>query len=361
LIVKAIQIPWASWYQKELHEVSFPSQWEIDVARPKSGKLIRSKEIEKAFEQPIGTKRLRDIATGKHSAAVALDDLTRPTDGALLLPYVLQELTEGGIRKENITIIMAIGSHRAMTYADIEKKVGSTISRNYRILNHCPFYNLQNYGKTKWGSDIFVNKDFSNAELKIAVGNIIPHAAAGWGGGAKIVMPGLCGIETLKGIHGGELQAFFNKSSDNSGFSMRDEIEEIAELIGLDFTVNVISNEFGQATSVITGAPRTAHKAGVDVATKIYSTSVQGKYDIGFYNAFPEDTEFIQAGKALNFETLSAPDSPIRDDGSLVIMTAASEGHGVHYLMDREMPLYNKTKGHRRLLLLAKNRSLIFY
>ena len=237
-----------------------------------------------------------------------------------------------------------------MTQQDIEKKVGRELARRFRVLNHSPFSNLVSCGTTSSGSPISVNRDFADAQVRIAVGSVLPHGDAGWGGGAKIVMPGLCGIETMKAVHGGELHTAFAPNGTEGKAKMREEIEEIAERIGLGFIVNVVGNDAGQPLAVVTGAPRAAHKKGVEVARSAYRTVVNGQFDIAVFNAFPEDTELSQSGKALNYLLTGDGSLPVKDGGSLIITTAASEGHGVHYLMDRAMPLYQEVRNQKQLM-----------
>ena len=124
-------------------------------------------------------------------AAIAVDDLTRPTQAYRFLPFILEELHQGGIRDENIKIIMAIGCHRPLMKADQEKKLGKKTANRFPVYNHHPYENLVNVGTTSRGTPVIINRYFVESDVKIGVGFITPHPTAAFGGGGKIVIPGL--------------------------------------------------------------------------------------------------------------------------------------------------------------------------
>ena len=156
---------------------------------------MREAEIKKAVRDPIGTKPLSELAAGKTTAAIVVDDLTRLTPADRIVPYVIDELKNAGISAGNIVILIALGAHRPLTRIDMIKKLGKTIVNTMNIQNHHPYENLVNLGNTESGTPVLVNKTYHEADLKIAVSGVIPHPLAGYGGGAKIILPGLCGIE----------------------------------------------------------------------------------------------------------------------------------------------------------------------
>ena len=106
-----------------------------------------------------------------------------------------------GITNDNITLIYALGAHRPINRQDSIKKVGLKIIDKIKIENHHPYENLVYIGDSYKATPIYLNKTYYDAEVKVAIGSVIPHPLAGYGGGAKVVLPGLCGIQTLEANH----------------------------------------------------------------------------------------------------------------------------------------------------------------
>jgi nickel-dependent lactate racemase len=201
-----------------------------------SGNAIRSSIL-----NPIGSSRLSDMALGKKSVVIAIDDMTRTTQISRIFPYVLEELEKANIGKDQIKIIAAVGAHRPMNRQDFLLKLGEEIVNTIEIENHHPYENLTNIGNSGKGTPIDVNSTYLKADLKIAIGGVIPHPLAGFGGGAKIVLPGLCGIRTLEANHAAGMRgegAGIGRMTD-----IRRDIEEVVEKVGLDFSINVLLNE----------------------------------------------------------------------------------------------------------------------
>ncbi|MEE8421037.1 MAG: lactate racemase domain-containing protein, partial [Dehalococcoidales bacterium] len=241
-----INVPQMPWYGDTELALEFPDSWDVTTCRmngqdtPKIG----DKEIRAAFSNPIGTKRIAELAKGKKDVVILFDDLTRPTRTAELVSYVLEELKEGGIRDENIRFISALGTHGAMRLMDYVQKLGLDVVQKYPVYNHNPYENCDYLGKTARGIEVSVNSEFMACDLKIAVGGLVPHPTAGFGGGGKMVLPGVCSIDTIHANHGGLTEMSEDKNMKLNAWGsvednvMRLDIEEIANMAGLDVSVN---------------------------------------------------------------------------------------------------------------------------
>jgi len=348
--VKAVTIPWGCWYRKKALPLAFPSKWKIQWVRMGDGPDVTQAAIRRAFANPIGQEPIRRLAEGKRTAAIAVDDLTRPTQAYRFLPSILDELHQGGIRDENITIIMAIGCHRPMLKRDQEKKLGKAVANRYPVYNHHPYENTVDLGCTSRGTPVQINRFFIETDVKIGVGFTTPHPTAGFGGGGKIIIPGLGSMETIEKNH---TPAFLGRVG-GTGFAggdldrneLRLDMEEGARLAGLDCVVNAVGTSTGKTAGVFVGDLVKAHRAAVSLARRVYLTDAPLEADIGLFNAFPEDTELVQALKALNVWTGNISRRLVRKGGTVVIATASSEGLGFHSLADRGMRLYRKA-GHK--------------
>jgi nickel-dependent lactate racemase len=247
------------------------------------------------------------------------------------MPYILDELKKAGIDKDKITILLGIGAHRPMNRYDRILKLGKEIVDTMRIENHHPYENLTNVGQSSMGTPIDINTTYYKADLKICVGGVVPHPLAGFGGGAKIVLPGVCGIRTLEGNHKAGMKGEGAGIGRLTG--IRQDIEDVASRIGLDFSINTVFNEEGKVTGIFSGHFIDAHRKAMDFAKQTYSTKVTLDNQICFFNSFPEDSELNQAQfKALNF-MMTAPNKLINRDGAMVLMSSSYEGRGFHSLV----------------------------
>ena len=358
-----VNIPWAAWYGDEDFKLSFPEEWEVEVARMTDKEDIEDKEIEKSIKNPINSPRLRDIAKGKKSAVVVVDDISRPTQADRLLPHVFEEIEEGGIDRDSIEIILGLGAHRQMDKLDMEKKLGAEVLSEFEIHNHHPYENLIDLGKSKVGTPIKVNRFFMEADLKVAVGCITVHGAAGFGGGGKLVLPGVCGIETLESNHKPAVYGESGGIGVIEGNKLREDIEDIARKVGLNFIVNAVVTSRRGMAGVFAGDLVDAHRAGVDLAKEVYATSFKDGADIGIFNAYPKDTELIQVTNSLNvWHQLDR--NVVRKGGVVIMTTACTEGKGFHSLSSKAMRLhhivddygsYGKIFGGRRLIVFSPN------
>ncbi|MFW9946567.1 MAG: lactate racemase domain-containing protein [Candidatus Odinarchaeota archaeon] len=330
---KIIKVPWAAWRKPDFLDLKYPASWDVIVCRMKGAQQeeLSDDDIKSSIINPIGTPKLSQIAKEKENVVIVIDDMTRTTQISRILPHVLLELENTDIYKDQITIIAAIGAHRPMNRQDFLLKLGKEIVDTIRIENHHPYENLTYIGNSTRGTPIDINSTYLKADLKIAIGGVIPHALAGFGGGAKIVLPGVCGIRTLEASHSAGMRgigAGIGRMTD-----IRRDIEEVAKKVGLDFSINAILNEEGKLAKLFSGHFIEAHRKAMDFASQFYSTKVTLNNQICFFNSFPEDSELSQAQyKAFNL-LMTAPNNMLERRGAVVIMTSSYEGRGYHSLL----------------------------
>jgi len=329
-MVKQFKIPWAAWYNEGAYILDFPDSWEVEIFNMINAPKISKKEIENAINNPIGTQTIQKLAKNKKNAVIIAEDISRPSKLGDILEIVLGCLNEAGIKDDNITLIFALGAHRPMNRLDFLKKVGKGIIERINIENHHPYENLLFLGESDKGTPIYINKTYYEADVKIAIGTVLPHPLAGFGGGAKIILPGIAGIKTLEANH----KAGIRGIGIGLGIltELRKDIEDVCRRVGLDFTINIISTLEREIAGVFAGHYIKAFRKATEMAKKIYKTKLPNNLnlDIGFFNLFPEDTELSQSFKGLNFYLSSK--RFIKRKGALILMTAASEGRGFHSL-----------------------------
>jgi nickel-dependent lactate racemase len=360
--MKSVTVYWGSWRGNKELGLTFPNNWKVTVASMADGKDVGQAGIRRAFANPIGQEPIRKLAEGKKTAVIAVDDLTRPTQAYRFLPFIIEELNQGGIKDEGIKIVMAIGSHRPLMKADQEKKLGKKMANRFPVFNHHPYENLADVGTTSRGTPVQVNRHFVEADLKIGVGFITPHPTAGFGGGGKIVIPGLGSMETIiknhTPAHQGKVGGTgFSQDLDKN--ELRLDMEEGARMAGLDVIVNSVGTSAGKTAGVFVGDLVQAHRAAVELTKKVYLTEAPTEVDIGIFNAFPEDTELVQAQKALNVWTGNMNRRIVREGGKVVIATASSDGLGFHSLMDVGNRLHRKVDQRKTMAEIFQNRKIL--
>ncbi|MGI6326130.1 MAG: lactate racemase domain-containing protein [Saccharofermentanales bacterium] len=160
-------------------------------------------EINHALDNPIGTKKIEQLVKPSNKVCIICDDVTRPTPVKQILENLLKRLLSAGVSKKNIYIVFALGSHRYMTETEMIKRVGKEIFADYRVLNS-EFKDpekLIDMGYSKTGAKIFVSRVVMNSDIRIGIGNIVPHPAMGWSGGSKILYPGVTDEVTVTQFH----------------------------------------------------------------------------------------------------------------------------------------------------------------
>lgn len=362
-MVQNFKIPWGSWYDSKGFTLELPDSWNVHMFNVNDTPEIRDpKDIEKALRNPHGTPTIPEIAEGKKNAVIVVDDISRHTRAEQILLVVLKQLNDSGISDDNITIISALGAHRPMTRDDFVKKIGLSVLERVNVQNHNPFLNLVNVGESKLGTPIFVNKTYYEAELKITISGIVPHNLAGFGGGAKIILPGVCGLKTLEENH----RAGMRGIGIGLGYitDLRKDIEDVCTRVGLDFSINVVSKINGGIAGIFAGHFIDAHRKAIELFKKIYDVKItpEMKFDVGFFNSYPEDTELSQSVKSLNTYLLNP--KVVNFKGAVVMLSASPEGRGYHALnAETGSPLYQnygdnvlwKSFGKRNVWLFSPN------
>lgn len=339
---KRFIIPWMAWYGDMEAEFAVPNDWELVIANMADGEDIGEEGIVKAFDNPISSARLRELARSRGKAVIAVDDISRPTQADRLIPLILGELKDAGIQGKSIKILMSTGAHRPMHRVDLIKKLGENVYYEMDVYNHHPFENLLDLGVSSRGTPIHINRFFMEADIKVGVGCIMPHPYAGFSGGAKIVLPGLSGIDTLEKNHLPAVTGLTSGLNMVEGNENREDIEEIGRKVGLDMAVNVVVNSRRSIAGCFVGDPVGAHRAGVEFARNIYRTTIpEAKFDVAIINAYPKDTDLIQASNAFNI-FLSSKKDIVKKAGAIVLISASPEGAGFHSLQGVGMRLFEK-------------------
>ena len=289
-------------------------------------------EIVEALAKPIGSKPLSELASKlsrQGKVVVVVPDITRPVPNQLLLEPLLNGLAAAGVECGQITILIATGMHRPSTSEEKIELVGEKIAKSYRMVDHRADEKQSLIGlnaSTPHGQQVWVNKEYFQADLKIITGFIEPHMMAGYSGGRKSICPGLVNLETIQQFHGPDLLDNPNtRAGGLAGNPCHQEALAVAEAAGVDFMLNVVVNPNKEILAVFAGHFEQAHAQGVDWFEQHCTISDVSPYDIIVTcgGGYPLDTTFYQAVKGMIFAQ-----PIIKPGGTMVIASSCSEGIG---------------------------------
>jgi nickel-dependent lactate racemase len=255
------------------------------------------------LERPTAGRPLREIVEAQASALVLVDDNTRQTPVARILPVLFDHLNEAGLADERIEILTASGTHRVMTDQELRDKVGDEACRRVVITQHdCrAIETIVDLGTVTVGRSVIpvqINRKVLDADLIIGLGSIVPHSDAGFTGGAKIVQPGVCGTATTAATHiaAALLDEIPLGDADNP---CRLGMEEVARKVGLGFIVNVVQDHRGRPLEIVSGDFVAAHRRGTEVSRRAHGVAIPAPADIVIVGSYPGDIDWWQAEKCL--------------------------------------------------------------
>lgn len=309
----------------------------VDVRLPESVDILEMARLDplsepegavhEALARPIKSPPLRELADGKRNACVVVSDFTRPVPNKTILPPMLQILEESGIKRQDITLLIATGMHRPNLGDELEAMVGREIMDRYTIINH---YCRRPETYRKIGeiekAPIEVNTHYLDSDLKILTGLIEPHFYAGYSGGRKSILPGISSFETMKFMHSFKMIDHPNVTNCLlEGNPFHEYGIEVAGIAGVDFILNVVINKERQIAGVFAGHHNHAHLAGCRMVGDHSLVQIDQRVDMVITSGggYPLDATFYQISKAL----ICAKDM-LRKGGTIVVACECREGLG---------------------------------
>lgn len=283
--------------------------------------------VRAAMAHPIGSPRLRELSAGKKTCTVIISDHTRPVPSRHILPFMLAELREGNPDIE-ITLLVATGFHRPSGAAELEAKLGSEIYHRERIVIHDSRDAESNVdiGILPSGARCVIDKVADQSELLVAEGFIEPHFFAGFSGGRKSVLPGICDQVTVLGNHCSQFIASpYARTGVLEGNPLHRDMLEACRLARLAYIVNVIIDEDKKVVAAFAGDPFQAHEAGCRMLLDYCRVRPEQKGDIVISSngGYPLDQNLYQSVKGL-----TAAEAAAAPEAVLLMVSSCSDGHG---------------------------------
>ncbi len=284
-----------------------------------------------AVAQPLGSSPLRALAAGKARVCIAVTDATRACPDHLLVPPMLAELAAAGVPDEAITILVAVGMHRASTDAEKVEKLGPDVVRRYRIVDHdaSDEGNLVQVAVGPGGVPFRLNRLVAEADLVLATGVVEPHQYAGYSGGGKTVVIGCGDDATIAYTHGpAMLDLPGTRLARLDGNPFQEAVRRVARAAHVAFVTNAVLDDDGRPVAIAAGAPEAVHDQLAALAADLYTVPIPAQADIAVAGiGYPKDANLYQASRAASYLQF-APVPVVRPGGVIILPAACPEGPG---------------------------------
>ncbi len=309
-------------YGNDYHTISVPTKNIMDIIIPEDlpGVPDQMEEVRRALREPIESAPLSVLAKGKENVVILCSDITRPSPSHLLVPPILEELNAAGVTDDKITVVFGLGYHRPHTEEEKKKLVGEEVYRRVKCIDH-DRNNCVYLGQSSRGTPIWVFEPVAKADLIIGTANLEFHYKAGYSGGDKALMPGVCSKETIQANHVMMIRPG-TMPGKADGNPMREDIEEIGRIAGVKFIVNPVLNSNKEIVKCVAGHPVKAHREGCKYIDMMYKRPIPEKADIVICcpGGHPKDINLYQAQKG--FENASYA---VKDGGIIILFAKCGE------------------------------------
>ena len=304
-------------------EVSERNLLAVLESNPKEHLRRGEEAVRYALANPIGAPLLRNIVKAGKKIAIVTSDISRPLPSYDVLPAVLDELYAGGAKAEDITVVLALGSHRRHTPEEMEHLVGERCWQEVRCVDS-DVNDCVHLGVTSAGTPVDITRTVAEADVRICLGNIEFHYFAGYSGGAKAIMPGVSTPAAIQQNHRMMVSADAC-AGKLEGNPVRADIEEAGAICGIDYIVNAVLDEHKKIVFAVAGDVTQAHRVGCAYLDEMYRKKLTQQADIVLVSqgGAPKDANLYQVQKALDNAKHA-----VRDGGTIILMGACPEGLG---------------------------------
>ena len=298
--------------------------------------LMDEDEVARSMNEPIGTEKLRNVVKPGESVAIVTSDITRPLPSSRILPSVLKELLAVGIVPQDITVVLALGSHRAHTPEEVKALVGEVVLASGVRIVDSDMTRCVNLGRCKNGTPADIFEPVATADRVICLGNVEYHYFAGYSGGAKALMPGVSSHAAIQANHSNMVHPDARAGNLDTN-PVRQDMDQITDFIKIDFIVNVVLDSKKHIVKSFAGHWKEAHRAACRYLDTMYGIPVAKQADVVVVTpgGYPKDINLYQSQKALD-----NCKNAVREGGIVVLVASAKEGFGEHVF---EEWMLNKT------------------
>jgi nickel-dependent lactate racemase len=282
-----------------------------------------------ALRRPVAGPPLREVVRGRRTVAISICDGTRPPPRHVVVPAILEEL-DGVVSLDDVVVLVATGTHRGNTEAELRSMLGDEVLESVRVLNHDARDDATLTWMGRFGADVpvWLNSEWARADVRITTGFVEPHFFAGFSGGPKLVAPGLAGLETTLVLHDaariGHPDARWGVTHGNP---VHDDVRAIAAATGTHFSLDVVLDGAHRIAQALGGELFAMHEAACDSVRRTAMRAVAQPFDVVLTtnSGFPLDQNLYQAVKGI-----SAAAQVVRTGGAIVCAAECRDGFPSH-------------------------------
>ena len=311
--------------------IRIPEQADVTILKPAEFPTVGSiaEALEKALVDPLGCESFQQMLrrANPESIAIAVPDETRPVPLEPILPMILEKIGKSlpALNPSAITIVIGGGLHPPLDKNGRERVVPSQIAPDCRIVAHDALRDqMVDYGVTSRKTPVRINSEFAGADFKIVIGQIDPHQFVGFTGGAKGVVIGCAGSETIEYNH----SLMFQEGARVGrivGNPVREDLNEAGEMVGIQLALNVVLNAEKNIVEMLAGRPAEVLERGAETCSTVYGVGIAEEFDIVIASCggHPKDICLYQAQKGLNLASQA-----LRPGGHILLLAASPQGVG---------------------------------
>jgi nickel-dependent lactate racemase len=329
-------------YGKGSLPLDLPERLDVTLIRKPAMPVLQNaaESVGAALTDPVDARTLKEEAGGRRSACILICDITRPVPNGLLLPAIVRALLDGGMRPEQICVLVATGLHRPNEGAELAELVGdSWVLRTVRVENHFARNDADHVllGTTPAGTVVRLDRRFVEADLKIVTGLVEPHFMAGYSGGRKVIAPGVAHAETITTFHNARFMSHPNaENCVLEGNPLHLEQLEIVRMLGQVLAVNTVIDEHRNVSFVNYGEIIESHLQAVEFIRRFAQVPIPRRFKTVVTSAagYPLDTTYYQTVKGM-----VAPIDILEPGGNLIVVSECAEGMGSSEYADAQRRL----------------------
>ncbi|MFQ5712275.1 MAG: nickel-dependent lactate racemase [Candidatus Geothermarchaeales archaeon] len=320
-------------YGGRLLECEFPERNLLTIAEPPFGVPVEDEQrsIRQAITKAIHEGELSTTLKPTDKVTIAVTDSTRPTPNSKILPILLDELGNFGVKDENVAVIIATGMHEPDSLEEMRRNVGEEALRRVKVVNHNPDdrEHLVSLGRTELGTEMEVNKLFADADVRVTTGTIGPCMLVGWSGGGKTVMPGVSSRRSIdqnhtlfvRNVRKAKRGAMFGLIEDNW---VRRDIDDYAQRVGVDLIVNTVQNAKEEILGVYAGGLPEAYGRTLEHAKKAMTAPVSEKADVVVVSpgVYSHEVSLYQSGSRM----FASVEGLVEKGGTIILVSSCYKG-----------------------------------
>jgi nickel-dependent lactate racemase len=312
-----------AWYGDRAVNLVFPDDWEVNVLWPRTPQPLSDSDMVAALEHPTNQAPIRKLCVGKNRPVLVVDDLTRPTPVAAVMPMVLAQFKQAGVPLNKISVVLASGMHAPPDPDAIVKKLGSEAAAACRVVIHDYNRGLITVGQTRFGTPVMVNAEVAQSDFVVGIGGLYPNHTAGFGGGSKLVL-GTLGRRSIAHLHAHH-EVGWGGSPDGD---LRLDLDEIASLVQMRTMITLHVDADRRVVHMHCGDHFTYYKEAVAFCRTAYSVQPPEGAEVVVSNTYPNDASLTFA----RMKGMAPLHSWAPPHATRIAVAACSEGIGRHNL-----------------------------